>query len=362
MFLISFTAISVTWGFLHQESMAKKPFLISMFVLITPVGLFIANEIYLRSISFNNSFFQFLVNYSVTIGSSVTGLLLILMNVSIVFHLFAILSPRVKKLLYNCLKDSEDQSAIQTKLNFIVFGLVGSGLLNAVNGGFEFTANLILGAISLAYFVKFFEKSLKKNLFIFIFTLCFMISSAQIGLYNYQWFGWNEAASGHSTTEKSDIRLFRNFFLSFPQKNFYEEIQLGIASAEEAILDTRNLDSKVLVFPMQPIVGHMSELSSYRLNCPILHFDVCPDNEAEKDLQAIMRNSPDLVILFDLGEQFVNVNEQVWRGGQVSVYRKMQNFFLQSGRYSVVKIVKINSVNLSKVYILKLSNIRAIND
>jgi hypothetical protein len=233
--------------------------------------------------------------------------------------------------------------------------LIGAGLLNAVNGGFEFAANLILGAISLAYFIKIFEKSLKKNLFILVFTLYFMISSVQIGLYNYQWFGWNESVSGHSTTEKLNVPLFRNFFLSLPQKSFYQEIQSGIDSAEEAILDSREFDAKVLVFPMQPIVGHMSKLSSYRMNCPIFHFDVCPDNEGQKDLQSIMENPPDLVILFDLGKQFVELNEQTWRDGQVSTYRKTQNFFLKSGRFSVVKIIKPDTVNLSRVYILKLS-------
>ena len=356
MFLFFSIGIAVTWKFLLQQSLVKKPLLISTVIFITPVSMFISNEIYLRSISFDNSIFQSLVNYSSKVGISVTGLLLIIMNVFIIFQLSSVLVPRVRSILHGCFEDSKDHSVLLTKLNFILFGLIGAGLLNAINGGFEFAANLILGAVSLAYFIKIFEKSLKKNLFILIFTLYFMISSVQIGLYNYQWFGWNESVSGHSTTEKSNVPLFRNFFLSLPQKNFYQEIQSGIDSAEEAILDSREFDAKVLVFPMQPIVGRMSNLSNYRMNCPILHFDVCPDNEGQKDLQSIMENPPDLVILFDLGKQFVELNEQTWRDGQISTYRKTQNFFLKSGRYSVVKIIKPDSVNLSRVYILKLSD------
>ena len=359
MFLTFLIAISVTWKFLNQQTLHNKQILILIFVFFTPAIFFICNEIFLRSISPDNSVFNFAVNYSAKVGISAAGLLLIIMNVSIVFHLFAIFSSKIKTRLYGCLKNSKDQSFLLAELNFITVGLIGSGLINAVNGGFDFPANLILGAISLAYFIKFFENSLKKNFIIICFSLYFMISSIQIGLYNYQWFGWNESASGHSTTERSNVPIFRNFLLSLPQKNFYDEVQSGIVSAELAIREYGDLDAKVLVFPMQPIISEMSEFSRYRLNCPVAHFDVCPDNEAQKDLEAFKGDSPDLVILFDLGQQFMTFNEQAWRNGKTSTYRRIQNFFLKSGRYSVVKVINSDSVNLSKVYILKLSKERA---
>jgi hypothetical protein len=71
-------------------------------------------------------------------------------------------------------------------------------------------------------------------------------------------------------------------------------------------------------------------------------------------LKSFKRVSPDLVVLFDLGVDFVTANEKTWRSGNVSVYSKIQNYFLYSGRYEVVRKIPPNSSNLSTVYILAL--------
>jgi len=112
----------------------------------------------------------------------------------------------------------------------------------------------------------------------------------------------------------------------------------------------------VLIFPMQPVISELSSFSNHRLNCPIIHFDVCPDNEADKDFEKFKRNPPDLVVLFDLGMSYIYSNEKAWRGGKISSYRKIQEFFLESGKYSTIKIVSSNSVNLSDVYIMVLKS------
>lgn len=354
-FAIIFLVTLLNWKWLNQLVNTSKSWLIILMIFLTPFLAFVVNEMILRTALNQTRFFHQLNVYSSNVGLNISGLLLLTMNTFVLVQLCAFRSTKLQQYIYKCLKDDADRPSLLTKLNYVVFGLLAAGLLNAVNGGFDFPANLILGSISIAFFAKHFTKSLMRKVFVIPFVLSILISSIQIGVHNYQWFGWNEVASGHSTSDGSELRVFRNFYLTEPQKNFYQEVSLGMNLAEKKLVKSVDSDPRILVFPMQPVISELSLLKSYQLNCPIMHFDVCPDNEAEKDLQSFKRNPPDLVVLFDLGVDFIYSNEKAWRDDKVSTYRKIQEFFLESGLYSTIKIVHSNSVNLSDVYILSLN-------
>jgi hypothetical protein len=102
---------------------------------------------------------------------------------------------------------------------------------------------------------------------------------------------------------------------------------------------------------MQPVVNQLQVLDNYVLNCPILHFDICPDRAAENDLRNMAAMPPDIVVLFDLGDQFITENEKIWRKDQISTYRKIQDNFL-SDKYVQVYEIAPNGVNLSTIRIL----------
>lgn len=354
-FGIIFLVTFLNWKSLNQLVVTSKSWLIIVIIFLTPFSIFALNEIILRTTLNQNRFFHYLNGYSSNVGSSISGLLLLTMNTFVLVQICAFRSTKLQQYMYKCLKDGADRPRLLTKLNYVVSGLLAAGLLNAVNGGFDFPANLILGSISIAFFVKHFEQTLMRRVFVIPFALSILISSIQIGIHNYQWFGWNEVASGHSTSNRSELQVFRNFYLTEPQRNFYQEVNSGINVAEKKLVKSMDSDLKILVFPMQPVISELSLLTNYRLNCPIMHFDVCPDNEAEKDLKKFKQNPPDLVVLFDLGMDFIDSNEIAWRDGKISTYRKIQEFFLESGLYSTIKIVQSNSVNLSDVHILSLN-------
>jgi len=357
-FGVALLVILINWKLLYQPAVSLKSWIVIFIIFLTPFSAFVINEIFLRTSINQSRFFHFLNDYSSNVGSNASGLLLLAMNACVLVQISAIRYTKLKQYFYRCFKDGVDQPSLLTKLNYVVIGLLAAGLLNAVNGGFDFPANLILGSISIAFFVKHFEQSLKKKLFVIAFALSILLSSIQIGIHNYQWFGWNEVASGHSTSDRSELRIFRNFYLTDPQKNFYEEVRSGIHLAEKELAKSTDPDPKIVIFPMQPVISELSLLTKYRLNCPILHFDVCPDNEAEKDLKNFKNNPPELVVLFDLGMDFINSNEKVWRDEKISTYREIQEFFLESGWYATFKIVHSNSVSLSDVYILVLNTER----
>ncbi len=361
-FGIVFLAILLNWKFLNQLAVSSKYWLVIVMVFMTPFSVFVMNEIFLRSALNQKRFFHNLNDYSSSIGLKISGMLLLVMIMFVLFQMSAIWYPKHKHLIYRCFKSGVDHPRMLAKLNYVVFGLLAAGLLNAVNGGFDFPANLILGSISIAFFVRHFEQTLMKKVFIIPFALSILLSSIQIGTHNYQWFGWNEVASGHSTSNRSELGVFRKFYLTDPQRNFYQEVNSGIGLAEEKIAKSTDLDPKIVVFPMQPVISELSLLTKYRLNCPIMHFDVCPDNEAEKDFKNFKMSPPDLVVLFDLGMDFIDSNEKAWRDEKISSYRKIQEFFLESGWYSTIKIIQSNSVSLSDVHILVLNTERGLNE
>jgi len=317
-----------------------------------PVLTFIANEVVRREIPEFSEFLHKLNTYSVLLGGELLGLLLNILILFILVFAISILIPRFKVAFYKGFALNRSIPDIGSRLSFILAGLIVSGLLNAFNGGFEFSANLLLGAIALACFINYFKYQLRSTVVLAITLLLLGLSSIQIGLYNYQWFGWNEANSVHPIIGRSQIEQFRNFRLTEPQIHFYEEVQAGIALAKDSISKSNLHSPKIVTFPMQPIITEMSELPRYKLNCPILHFDICPDDQAQVDLQMLRSNPADIVVLFDLGSEFILENERVWRSGNNSTYSKIQDYLLNGKRYIVIYKIRPDDFNLSTVYIL----------
>lgn len=232
----------------------------------------------------------------------------------------------------------------------ILIGLSLSGVLNAFNGGADFLSNLIIGTLGISVI---FERILRSHLGQILkpaFALLLLLSSFSISTNVYSWFGWNETLTTHTTKKVQDSILFRNFALTTPQNDFYSAISKGISIARGKI-GSQSLSPKIMSFPMQPVVNQLQVLDSYMLNCPILHFDICPDRAAEIDLRNIVSMPPDIVVLFDLGEQFITENEKVWRDGQISTYRKIQDNFL-SDKFVQVYEIAPNGINLSTIRIL----------
>ena len=351
----------IIWSLLYYN--LKKPLLdlkiwnfrtLTLIVCLSPSLAFLINEFVGRKFPDRFKVFATLNNYSVVLGNEAAGFLLGLLCIFLILFILSYFVPKIQRIFLECIGERNNESDLPLKFQFVIVGLFLSGIVNAFNGGFDFSANVILGAIAIAFFISFFRNQFRSQLLTIGTVLFFCLSSIQIGLYNYQWFGWNESNSLHPIIQKSQIPQFRNFYLTQTQITFYQEVQDGISAARDILEGHSNNIPKIVTFPMQPVINEISGLPRYKLNCPILHFDICPDNQAQIDLKSFKRVSPDLVVLFDLGVDFVIANEKTWRSGNVSVYSKIQNYFLYSGRYEVVRKIPPNSSNLSTVYILAL--------
>lgn len=245
---------------------------------------------------------------------------------------------------------------VHSKLNWhqatILFSLFFSGLINAFNGGADFDGNLIFASIGCAIFLNNFQFKQIKTIVALSIIIALSFSGLSIGLYNYSWFGWNELGSSHTKYVKSEPNIFRNMELTKYETDFYSKLKLSIAKAATFEKLNNRSHVNIMSFPMEPIVEAFNEVPRYQLNCPIMHFDVCPDNEAEIDLTRITRKPPLIVVYFDLGSDFVKANEAIWRNGQESTYRKISAVFKDSNHYLVIEKIPADSINLSDVYVL----------
>jgi hypothetical protein len=96
----------------------------------------------------------------------------------------------------------------------------------------------------------------------------------------------------------------------------------------------------------------LSNAKHYKTNCIILHFDVCPENEARKDLLRIVDEPPSIVVYTDLGIEFIQNEESIWRNGNISSQRQIRENFLNDDLYKVVSKIPSNNHVLATTYVL----------
>jgi hypothetical protein len=225
-----------------------------------------------------------------------------------------------------------------------------SVLLNAFNGGFAYIVSFPLLAFGIAYLTdKLFSKfsHLRENGTGF---LVFVILISSITFNTYSWFGWNEKHNIHVFQKDGGIDIFRNFYLSKTQNDYYVEIYRGIQTAEQQL--PQSYSSEIVSWPSQPILMGLSNAKHYKTNCIILHFDVCPENEARKDLLRIVDEPPSIVVYTDLGIEFIQNEESIWRNGNISSQRQIRENFLNDDLYKVVSKIPSNNHVLATTYVL----------
>jgi hypothetical protein len=242
----------------------------------------------------------------------------------------------------------ENQEKLQ---NLFLFTLFLSGVLNSFNGGFDFNSNLIMGSLGIGFILKEISKSVEYYRPLICVALLFMFSSLSIAGNVYSWFGWDEKVGIHTNKKVNDTDLFRNFILTQEEHNFYSQLSTLITSARQEIDPKFTDDPTFMTFPMQPIVNRLQSVSPYALRCPVLHFDICNDFEAKKDYRNIQVNPPDIVVLFDLGDSFIQENEKAWRYGKKSVYRSIQDLLLSDRYVKIGEVMGVKS-NLATVSVL----------
>jgi hypothetical protein len=230
-----------------------------------------------------------------------------------------------------------------------VLALIASGFINSFNGAAYTDSNILIVAIMLALGLDLVPESheLTTRLFWGI-GIPLIASAAIITIVPYQWLGWSELKTPNV---RNSIPLFRNFELTQTETTFYEKISKAIVMASD---EHHESAARIAELPAQPILDSFSTLKQYRLNCPIMHIDVCPESAAIVDLRRIEANPPAVFVYFDFGTPLLKDFENVYRFGKISTIRKIRDNLLSDSRYRLASTISDPADPNSKVYIFSL--------
>lgn len=142
----------------------------------------------------------------------------------------------------------------------------------------------------------------------------------------YRWFGWQEP-SVFSARGDSSSHATRNFNLSAEAAGFYSVLQSNLDSVAGKVADEK--DSKgfgIFAAPHIPFVYQMTSLPPVQVTCPILYWDVCPEQASLKTVSEIEGMRPSVLVLEYASDDGLASHENAFRKGRPSAIRELYNW------------------------------------
>lgn len=202
-------------------------------------------------------------------------------------------------------------------------GLIDIGAANAASGGDPipremFTSAPILVALLFSFKLPKWEKA--KNyavclLCVFICMLCMLQKYTGA----YSWWGTDHLEQLDARTESVEVDALAGFRLSEQKKTEYEEIV-------RIIEENGNEDSTVWGFPHVKIFNILTNHYNVMDPVPVLFYDVCSDEMADKELGWLRESLPDFVIWCDI-PYCLDVHENTFRNGERLGQREIVKWF-----------------------------------
>ncbi len=151
---------------------------------------------------------------------------------------------------------------------------------------------------------------------LFVLTLIVCISKKIIC--SYEWWGGKQPTLWKKT-ETSENKALKFFKLSKQEKIKYDEITKVIKS---------NSDEKSTIFSFPYGTPYNLLTSNFNIigEAPIVFYDVCSDNYAEKTANTLKQNQPDIVIWIDIPD-CLQTHEKVFRKNKQCGQRKIIEWF-----------------------------------
>lgn len=233
----------------------------------------------------------------------------------------------------------------------VILSLFLGGLINAYNGSAFIDSNIILCAILLAILLDGALISPKNRVRLISFIwLPLSLSSVLITTNPYSWYGWSETIKTQNIS--NSLELFRNFKLTTQQTNFYEEVHNTIEKISTESI-SRNLT--IAQVPAQPILMNLNNLTHYKMFCPVMHIDVCPESASRVDLNNFQKNPPDVFLYYSFGVETLFGLEEAFRDGQKSNIRRIEEWLNSGSAMKFEDRIKVPNMLNSFLYVYSKS-------
>lgn len=233
----------------------------------------------------------------------------------------------------------------------VVSSLFLGGLINAYNGSAFMDSNIILCSILLAILLDGLSISQRNRAqLISLVWVPLSLSSVLITTTPYSWYGWTETAKTQNIS--NNLELFRNFKLTKLQTNFYEEVYGAVDK-----ISTRSISTNLTIaqVPAQPILMDLNNLTHYKMFCPIMHIDICPESASKADLDNFQRDPPDVFLYYSYGDNVLLGFEEVFREGKRSNIRRIQEWLASGSAMKFEDKIRVPSTPDSFLYVYSKS-------
>ncbi len=224
-------------------------------------------------------------------------------------------------------------------LQFIVF--LGSGTKR-----FSFTAGTLWYPFLICIFERicFFGRKKIQVIFIGLLVMICSLSIAQRISTPYNWYGWRDSPITEDDYYTINISGMQGLRVNKHTKNVIEQVT-------KLIRENSSEDDFVFSFPHIKLYNILADRMEMPTFVSCYWFDVCPDTYVDIDADMLQNIKPEMIVWCDVGESAWSIHERLFRGGNLSSQRKIQNWYneqISSGAYTQVGQV----YNLS-VYKLK---------
>lgn len=229
--------------------------------------------------------------------------------------------------------------------NTIIIALYCSCLLSST------PEELFVLPASAYVFVQLFNRKMefniaKKTILVYCSIAFVLLCASQKMFRPYEWYGWTDAAVERENLIPSEVDGLQGFLLPASTEEKYELIV-------NAVMENSTEEDVVYQFPTLTLFNVLThrKVPTYM---PVHYFDVCSDEVAIADAEYLTNNPPKIVIWYELSEISWLAHEQLFRSGQRSGQRALQNFYYTTvhEKYSMEVSVDNNQGGTIEVWVL----------
>jgi hypothetical protein len=242
---------------------------------------------------------------------------------------------------------------LQVALLLIGAMTVGWGIGNSFSGDLTLETWLVSLAAAIACAVGLAETLFSKRsatiiLALVLAPLMFFFTARQIAQ-PYTWWGLAEPALT-SPGVQPDVHALRNFRLQPQEAQFYDDLNAAVAKAQRTANGAATTGSfkNVPVFfaPNNAGLADVLKVNSISHNCPVLWWDVCPEDKLGADVKWVEATRPPVIVWNDPPEAVQQAHEADFRGGAHSAMRALQAWIylnISDGSYELIQDFPLNA-------------------
>lgn len=157
----------------------------------------------------------------------------------------------------------------------------------------------------------------------------------------YNWYGWWDGPVNENNAYTIDLPGMEGMRVKKRDKLTFEQVT-------KLIKENSDEDDFVFTFPHIKLYNILSDRMEMPTFVPCYWFDVCPDKFADIDAEILKTTEPELIVWCDVGENAWKIHEDLFRNGNPSSQRKIQEWFNTVTQSKYQKIGQVSNVSVYK--------------